>query len=83
MGYHAYAIARVYFIPSSARFRPPLVKDVIHLVLKETLHEKQYSSEEAKTLTKEISDIIQTKLKGIFMYHGCVPMVVNICTWCV
>lgn len=47
------------------RFRPPLVKDVIHLVLKETLHEKQYSSEEAKTLTKEISDSIQTRLKGI------------------
>ena len=47
------------------RFRPPQVKDVIHQVLKESLHEKQYSSEDARTLSKEISDSIQSRLKGV------------------
>ncbi len=46
------------------RFRPLAIKDVIHQVLKELLHEKQYSSEEAKALSKEISDSIQSRLKG-------------------
>ncbi|XP_064394181.1 dynein light chain Tctex-type protein 2B-like [Halichondria panicea] len=47
------------------KFRPLLIKDVIHQVLKELLHEKQYSSEEAKTTSKEISDSIQSRLKGL------------------
>ncbi len=46
------------------RFRPLVIKDVIHQVLKELLHEKEYSSEEAKTLSKELSDSIQSRLKG-------------------
>ena len=46
------------------RFRPVVVKELIHKVLMETLNEKQYSSEQAKTWTKEISDTIITRLKG-------------------
>ena len=41
-----------------------VVKELIHKVLMETLNEKQYSSEQAKTWTKEISDTIITRLKG-------------------
>ena len=48
----------------NCRFRPVVVKELIHKVLMETLNEKQYSSEQAKTWTKEISDTIITRLKG-------------------
>ena len=41
-----------------------VVKELIHKVLMETLNEKQYSSEQAKTWTKQISDTIITRLKG-------------------
>jgi len=58
--YHWLPLVTVYH----PRFRPPLVKEIIHKVLKELLHEKQYSSEEAKTLSKEISEAVQLKLKG-------------------
>ena len=47
------------------RFRPATVKDLIHSLLKDTLSEKQYSTDEAKLWTKEISDNLQNKLKGI------------------
>ena len=46
------------------RFRPVVVKEIIHRVLKEALFEKQYSDEGAKQWSKEISDTIQEKLKG-------------------
>lgn len=45
------------------KFRPSLVKDIIHQVLKESLHEKQYNSEDARILSKEIGDSIQSRLK--------------------
>ena len=54
-------LARCYFLP---RFRPVAVKEVIHLVLMEALADKQYNCDEAKNWTREISDSIQTKLKG-------------------
>lgn len=50
------------------RFRPTVVKEIIHRVLKEALYEKQYSDEGAKQWSKEISDTIQTKLKGMYAY---------------
>lgn len=40
------------------------MKELIHIVLRDCLSEKHYSSDEAKNWTKEIGDIIQTKLKG-------------------
>lgn len=43
-----------------------IVKELIHKVLMDTLNEKQYSSEEAKTWSREISENIKTKLKGTF-----------------
>ncbi len=46
------------------RFRPVIVKELIHKVLMDVLNEKQYSSEEAKSWSRDISDIIKTKLKG-------------------
>ena len=55
--YYAYCTQR-------CRFRPVLVKDLIHKVLMETLNEKQYSSDDAKTWSKEISDTIKARLKG-------------------
>lgn len=48
------------------RFRPAAVKEIIHVVLREALSEKQYSGDEAKNWTKEISDSLQTKLKGVY-----------------
>lgn len=50
----------------SSRFRPAVVKEFIHVVLREALGEKQYDCDEAKVWTREISDNLQTKLKGVF-----------------
>ena len=46
------------------RFRPVVVKELIHQVLMEALNEKQYSSEQAKLWSSAISDDIKTRLKG-------------------
>ena len=57
------------------RFRPKDVKELIHQVLMETLNEKQYSCEQAKTWSKEISDTIAARLKGAVSTATCVPFV--------
>ena len=46
------------------RFKPALVKDAIHQVLQEKLHEKQYSSDQATIWSKDISGAILQRLKG-------------------
>lgn len=46
------------------RFRPAAVKAVIHDVLNEELSGKKYSSEEATSWCKQISDTVKEKLKG-------------------
>ena len=46
------------------RFRPLVVKDLIHKVLIEALKDKQFSTEEAKSLTKQLCDVIKERLKG-------------------
>ena len=47
------------------RFRPAVVKAIIHDVLNEELSGKQYNSEEATSWSKHISDTVKDKLKGI------------------
>ena len=42
------------------------MKGLIHSVLMEALNEKQYSSEQCKAWTEQISDSIKTKLKGVY-----------------
>ncbi|XP_058151600.1 dynein light chain Tctex-type protein 2B isoform X5 [Dasypus novemcinctus] len=46
------------------RFRPSLVKDCIHAVLKEELASAVYSPEEMPQLTKRLSEHIKDKLKA-------------------
>ena len=46
------------------RFRPAVVKALIHDVLNEELSGKKYSSEEATSWCKQISDTVKEKLKG-------------------
>lgn len=45
------------------RFRPSVVKDCIHAVLKEELANAEYSPEEMPQLTKHLSENIKDKLK--------------------
>ncbi|XP_063080402.1 dynein light chain Tctex-type protein 2B isoform X2 [Cavia porcellus] len=45
------------------RFRPSVVKDCIHAVLKEELANAEYSAEETPQLTKHLSENIKDKLK--------------------
>nr|XP_023416045.1 tctex1 domain-containing protein 2 [Cavia porcellus] len=47
------------------RFRPSVVKDCIHAVLKEELANAEYSAEETPQLTKHLSENIKDKLKEI------------------
>ena len=47
------------------RFRPAIVKECIHQVLVERLHDKSYDGEEVMEWSKSISDEIKNKLKGI------------------
>lgn len=44
-----------------------MVKEIIRIVLREALSEKQYNGDEAKNWTREIGDVIQTKLKGMYL----------------
>ena len=46
------------------RFRPAAVKGIIHDILNEELSGKKYSSEEATSWSKHISDTVKEKLKG-------------------
>uniref|UniRef100_A0A8C8UJN0 Dynein light chain Tctex-type 2B n=1 Tax=Peromyscus maniculatus bairdii TaxID=230844 RepID=A0A8C8UJN0_PERMB len=46
------------------RFRPSVVKDCIHAVLKEELANAEYSPEEMPHLTKHLSELIKDKLKA-------------------
>lgn len=59
-----------------------MVKEIIHVVLRESLGEKHYNSEEAKIWTREISDVIQTKLKGKYSTSlGASPGPFNQCSY--
>ncbi|XP_027268653.1 tctex1 domain-containing protein 2 isoform X2 [Cricetulus griseus] len=46
------------------RFRPSVVKDCIHAVLKEELASAEYSPDEMPHLTKHLSETIKDKLKA-------------------
>ncbi|XP_060226208.1 dynein light chain Tctex-type protein 2B isoform X2 [Meriones unguiculatus] len=46
------------------RFRPSVVKDCIHAVLKEELANAAYSPDEIPYLTKHLSEVIKDKLKA-------------------
>ena len=48
------------------RFRPSQVNQMVGKVLKEALADKQYSAEEAKQWSREISDTLQANLKGTY-----------------
>ena len=50
------------------------MKEIIHVALREALSEKQYNADEAKNWTKDISNILQTKLKGgVYLYSLALP----------
>uniref|UniRef100_A0A5F7Z981 Dynein light chain Tctex-type 2B n=2 Tax=Macaca TaxID=9539 RepID=A0A5F7Z981_MACMU len=61
------------------RFRPSVVKDCIHAVLKEELANAQYSPEEMPQLTKHLSENIKDKLKemGFDRYKMVVQVVIG------
>ncbi|KAI5931861.1 Tctex1 domain-containing protein 2 [Manis javanica] len=61
------------------RFRPSLVKDCIHAVLKEELANAEYSPEEIPQLTKRLSENIKDKLKemGFDRYKMVVQVVIG------
>ncbi|XP_058151598.1 dynein light chain Tctex-type protein 2B isoform X3 [Dasypus novemcinctus] len=61
------------------RFRPSLVKDCIHAVLKEELASAVYSPEEMPQLTKRLSEHIKDKLKemGFDRYKMVVQVVIG------
>ena len=44
------------------------MNQLVGKVLKETLGDKQYNAEEAKQWSKEISDMLQTSLKGVLTF---------------
>uniref|UniRef100_A0A9L0S9P8 Dynein light chain Tctex-type 2B n=1 Tax=Equus caballus TaxID=9796 RepID=A0A9L0S9P8_HORSE len=64
---------------SSTRFRPSVVKDCIHAVLKEELANAEYSPEETPQLTKHLSESIKDKLKemGFDRYKMVVQVVIG------
>nr|WAW84852.1 dynein light chain Tctex-type protein 2B [Halisarca dujardinii] len=45
------------------KFRPGLVKELLHGVLVEYFHEKQYAPEYVDQWTKELCDLLKSKLK--------------------
>ncbi|XP_006156845.1 tctex1 domain-containing protein 2 [Tupaia chinensis] len=61
------------------RFRPSVVKDCIHAVLKEELANAEYSPEEMPQLTKHLSEHIKDKLKemGFDRYKMVVQVVIG------
>ncbi|KAM6161162.1 dynein light chain Tctex-type protein 2B [Erethizon dorsatum] len=61
------------------RFRPAVVKDCIHTVLKEELANAEYSAEETPQLTKHLSENIKDKLKemGFDRYKMVVQVVIG------
>uniref|UniRef100_A0A8C4LBU3 Dynein light chain Tctex-type 2B n=1 Tax=Equus asinus TaxID=9793 RepID=A0A8C4LBU3_EQUAS len=61
------------------RFRPSVVKDCIHAVLKEELANAEYSPEETPQLTKHLSESIKDKLKemGFDRYKMVVQVVIG------
>ncbi|XP_017901670.1 PREDICTED: tctex1 domain-containing protein 2 [Capra hircus] len=61
------------------RFRPSVVKDCIHAVLKEELASAEYSPEEMPQLTKHLSENIKDKLKemGFDRYKMVVQVVIG------
>lgn len=63
----------------SDRFRPSVVKDCIHAVLKEELANAEYSPEEMPQLTKHLSENIKDKLKemGFDRYKMVVQVVIG------
>ncbi|TEA10268.1 hypothetical protein DBR06_SOUSAS3710041, partial [Sousa chinensis] len=60
-------------------FRPPVVRDCIHAVLKEELANAEYSPEEMPQLTKRLSENIKDKLKemGFDRYKMVVQVVIG------
>ena len=51
------------------RFRPAVVKDLIHKILMEQLSDKRFASDQAKLWTTQISDNIRAQLKGLIPVH--------------
>ncbi|EGV96385.1 Tctex1 domain-containing protein 2 [Cricetulus griseus] len=62
-----------------AMFRPSVVKDCIHAVLKEELASAEYSPDEMPHLTKHLSETIKDKLKelGYDRYKMVVQVVIG------
>jgi len=58
-----------YVANGNNRFKPAVVKDAIHKILQERLHEKQYSSDQANIWSKEISNAITQRLKGMTQFY--------------
>ena len=46
------------------RFRPPIIKEIVHRVLVEFLEEKEYSPSQVESWTKELSELVKTRIKS-------------------
>ena len=65
---------------ADCRFRPALVKDLLHEILVEYFHDKEYSAENVEGWTKELCDNIKRRLKGsIVCVCVCVRACVRVC----
>lgn len=58
------------------RFRPALVKDLLHEMLVEYFHDKEYSAESVEAWTKELCDNVKHRIKGnicvlVYMWCAC------------
>ena len=53
------------------RFRPGLVKDLLHEMLVEYFHDKEYSGDSVEAWTKELCDNMRHRLKGTYVASGC------------
>ena len=50
------------------RFRPGLVKDLLHEILVEYFHDKEYSADSVEAWTKELCDNMRHRLKGTYAH---------------
>ena len=70
--YHPLSIvfAFIFVIYYLNRFKPKLVQDVMHKVIVEKLQGQSYRVEDTSTWSREISDDIRNRMKGILSIHS-------------
>lgn len=53
-----------FFFFNFSRFKPQIVKEMIHNILFDQLSSQKYNVDEAKVWSKKIADTIRDKVKG-------------------